>query len=263
VEREALTSVATPKISMRDVGKLFRDPRREVQALTGLNLDVTDGCFVALLGPSGCGKTTVLRIVAGLETPSAGEVLVGGRPVLGPGADRGMVFQTFTCFPWLTVQGNVEYALRLRGIPPSERAARADQHLAAVGLLGFGSAYPGTLSGGMQQRLAIARTLAREPEVLLMDEPFGSLDSQTRAEMQELLLDVWSRTRKTVLFVTHDVEEALFLADVVAVMSRRPGCIRTVIANPLMRPRHAEMKMDTEFVALRRHVTRLLRAMPT
>ncbi len=225
-----------------------------------MSLEVADGRFVALLGPSGCGKTTLLRIVAGLDEPSGGEVLVGGLPVVGPGADRGMVFQAFSCFPWLTVRGNVEYALRRRGVVnPRTRTALADEFLARVGLTGFRDAYPRTLSGGMQQRVAIARTLAREPEVFLMDEPFGSLDSQTRAEMQELLLQVWTGAQKTVLFVTHDVEEALFLADVVVLMSARPGTIRSLIPVPIARPRPPDVKMEPEFVELRRHVTAILR----
>jgi len=199
-------------------------------------------------------------MVAGLETPSDGDVLVNGFPVVGPGGDRGMVFQAFSCFPWLTVRGNVEYALRLRGVVDRRsRAVLAEEFLGKVGLSGFGEAYPRTLSGGMQQRLAIARTLAREPDILLMDEPFGSLDSQTRSEMQDLLLQVWTGAEKTVLFVTHDVEEALFLADTVVVMTARPGRVRTEIQVPIARPRRPDVKMEPEFVSLRREVTAVLR----
>jgi ABC-type nitrate/sulfonate/bicarbonate transport system ATPase subunit len=212
-----------------------------------------------LVGTSGCGKSTILRLVAGLVRPSAGRVLVDGRPIAGPGADRGMVFQSYTLFPWLTIQQNVEFGPKLRGAPPAERAGLARRYLGQIGLAGFEGVYPKELSGGMMQRVAIARALANDPAVLLMDEPFGALDAQTRAVMGELLLRVWEEAAKTVLFVTHDIEEALFLGDRVLVMTARPGRIREDVRVPLPRPRHVDMLTSPEFVALKRRVMDLIR----
>jgi ABC-type nitrate/sulfonate/bicarbonate transport system ATPase subunit len=197
--------------------------------------------------------------VAGLTRPTAGRVLVDSRAVGGPGADRGMVFQSYTLFPWLTVQQNVEFGPRLRGMPAGERAALARRYLAQVGLEGFERVYPKELSGGMMQRVAIARALANDPAVLLMDEPFGALDAQTRALMGELLLKVWGETEKTVLFVTHDIEEAIFLGDRVLVMTARPGRIREEVPVPLPRPRSMDVLTSPEFVALKRRVMDLIR----
>ena len=180
-------------------------------ALQATDLDVAENDFITILGPSGCGKSTLLRIVAGLDHPTAGEVLLDGRRIVGPGADRGMVFQSYTLFPWLTVRDNVCFGLRERGLPRAEQLERADAFLAKVGLRGFEHHYPKQLSGGMQQRTAIARALANDPRMLLMDEPFGALDHQTRELMQELLLGIWEEQKKTVLFVTHDIDEAVFM----------------------------------------------------
>lgn len=238
----------------------FRTRRGEViTALEGVSFEVRDQEFAVLVGTSGCGKSTVLRLVAGLLRPTEGRVLVDGRPVGGPGADRGMVFQSYTLFPWLTVRQNVEFGPRLRGVPAPERARLAHHYLAQVGLLGFEHVYPKELSGGMMQRVAIARALANDPAVLLMDEPFGALDAQTRALMGELLVRVWEQAAKTVLFVTHDIEEALFLGDRVLVMTARPGRIREEIAVPLPRPRTVDMVASAVFVDLRRRVTELIR----
>src|SRR5207248_9961571 len=178
--------------------------------------------FRVLLGPSGCGKSTLLRMIAGLDRPDRGEVLVNGQPVSGPDKDRGMVFQKYTSFPWLTVADNIAYGMKINGMPEAQRRQTVERLLEAVGLSGFAKAYPDTLSGGMQQRVAIARTLALRPQVVLMDEPFGALDAQTRADMQELLLRVWAESASAILFVTHDVDEAIYLADRIYVMSARP-----------------------------------------
>jgi len=220
------------------------------------------GEFRVLLGPSGCGKSTILRFVAGLDRPSKGEVLVNGKPVTGPGRDRGMVFQKYTSFPWLTVGENITYGLKVNGTPPAERR-RIEEHLVqAVGLSGFEKAYPDTLSGGMQQRLAIARTLAVRPEVILMDEPFGALDAQTRSDMQQLLLRIWDETASTVLFVTHDVEEGIYLGDRLFILSARPGTIVEDIPVPFGRPREAALKQSKEFQELVEYILACLRRAP-
>jgi NitT/TauT family transport system ATP-binding protein len=238
----------------------FRTRRGEtITALEEVSFEVRDQEFAVLVGTSGCGKSTILRLVAGLVPPSAGRVLVDGRPVSRPGADRGMVFQAYTLFPWLTVQRNVEFGPRLRGLAGPERERIARHYLAQVGLRGCEQVYPKELSGGMMQRVAIARALANDPAVLLMDEPFGALDAQTRALMGELLLQVWGESAKTVLFVTHDIEEALFLADRVFVMTARPGRIREELPVPLPRPRSADLTTTDTFVALKRRVAQLIR----
>ncbi|MGV9264890.1 ABC transporter ATP-binding protein [Kitasatospora sp. NPDC003701] len=205
--------------------------RRSVPVLAPTDLDFTAGSFTALLGPSGCGKSTVLNTVAGFVRPTAGRVLVGARPVTGPGPDRGVVFQHYALFPWLTARGNVEFALKRLGLPRAERRRRALAALAEVDLADGAEKYPAQLSGGMQQRVALARALAAEPEVLLMDEPFGALDALTRARMQALLTRLWQRTGTTVLFVTHDLDEALALAERVVVLGGRPG--RVLADHPL------------------------------
>ena len=248
------------KLAIRDLGVVFTRRRGgTVTAVENLSLGVRDEEFVSIVGPSGCGKSTLLRIVAGLIRPTSGEVLLDDRPVEGPGADRGMVFQSYTLFPWLTVQGNVEFGLRLRGRPAEERQEIVRRYLDLVGLRGTEPAYPKELSGGMQQRVAIARAMANEPAILLMDEPFGALDAQTRSVMQELLLRVWEQTHKTVLFVTHDIDEAILLSDRIYVMSARPGRIKTEVAVTLPRPREVSVMDTPEFIALRRRVHGLIR----
>ncbi len=224
-----------------------------------MSFEVEDQEFAVLVGTSGCGKSTILRLVAGLVPPSSGRVLLDGRPVTDPGADRGMVFQAYTLFPWLTVKRNVEFGPRLRGLPAGERETLAHRYIGQVGLRGFEHVYPRELSGGMMQRVAIARALANDPAVLLMDEPFGALDAQTRALMGELLLRVWGEAAKTVLFVTHDIDEALFLADRVLVMTARPGRIREEIQVPLPRPRTVDHLTSEAFVMLKRRVMQLIR----
>ena len=229
------------------------------RALDPVTLSVADNDFVTILGPSGCGKSTLLRIVAGLDQPTTGRVSLGGHTIHGPGADRGMVFQSYTLFPWLTVAENIAFGLRERGVPRHERERIVADYLARVKLKGFERHYPKMLSGGMQQRTAIARALANEPEILLLDEPFGALDNQTRGLMQELLLSIWEEQRKTVLFVTHDIEEAIFLGNRVVVMTARPGRIKADVPVGLAHPRHYTMKTSPEFTALKRRLIEEIR----
>ena len=229
-------------------------------ALRGFDLTVGENEFVALVGTSGCGKSTLLSIAAGLETPDEGFVTVDGEPVARPGLDRGVVFQSYTLLPWLTALGNVAFALRAAGRTGRDIKDIAREHLALVGLDGFADAYPAELSGGMKQRVAIARALSYRPKILLMDEPFGALDALTRHHMQELLTAVWEKHRLTVLFVTHDVEEAVYLSDRVAVMTNRPGRVKAVIDIDLPRPRHYELVSTPEFRALQTRVLQEIRS---
>jgi ABC-type nitrate/sulfonate/bicarbonate transport system ATPase subunit len=252
----------TPQLLIDGVSRVFPGVRggAPTRALEPTRLEVAKNDFITILGPSGCGKSTLLRIVAGLDRPSAGEVLLDGRRVTGPGSDRGMVFQSYTLFPWLTVAENIGFGLREKGVPSAERRDIIAAYVEKVGLRGFENHYPKQLSGGMQQRTAIARALANDPAILLLDEPFGALDNQTRALMQELLLGIWERERKTVLFVTHDIEEAIFLASRVAVMTARPGRIKAEIAVDLPHPRDYRMKTSPEFSALKARLTEEIRA---
>ncbi len=254
-------------IVFEGVQRKFVQGGKEFLAVGGVDLVVSDKEFVAIVGPSGCGKTTCMRMVAGLETPTSGRVLVGGRQVTQPGPDRAVVFQQFALFPWKTVRGNVEFGLRALGLAADQRQERVAQSLALMGLNGYEDAYPHQLSGGMQQRVAIARAYVLHPDVLLMDEPFGALDAQTRVVMQEELVRLARKNPKTVLFITHAVEEAVYLADRVVVMSRRPGLIREIIDVKSTRiaerwDDHARIEdvMDlNSFVHMRSHIWRLLR----
>lgn len=233
--------------------------RADVLALQPTSLSIADNEFVTLLGPSGCGKSTLLRMVAGLDRPSSGTIRLDGRPVNGPGADRGMVFQSYTLFPWLTVAENITFGLREKGMPDARQKEIVAHYIERVGLIGFENHWPKQLSGGMQQRTAIARALANDPKVLLLDEPFGALDNQTRALMQELLLGIWEREKKTVLFVTHDIEEAIFIATRCLVMSSRPGRIKADIAIDLPMQRHYTLKTSPAFSALKARLTEEIR----
>ena len=228
-------------------------------ALVPTSLTVADNDFITILGPSGCGKSTLLRIIAGLDVPTSGRVLLDGVPVTGPSVDRGMVFQSYTLFPWLTIRENVCFGLRERGMPPARQQEIARHWLDKVGLTGFERHYPKMLSGGMQQRTAIARALANDPKILLLDEPFGALDNQTRSLMQELLLSIWESDRKTVLFVTHDIEEAIFMASRVVVMSARPGRFKADVAVTIPHPREYTVKTTPEFSALKAQLTEQIR----
>src|SRR5580693_8539762 len=260
------------KITVRNVSRIFPAANGEsVNALENINFEIEDaftpagrdiGEFRVLLGPSGCGKSTLLRLIAGLDHPDSGEVLVNETAVHGPGKDRGMVFQKYTSFPWLTVAGNIAYGLKINGVPEAKRKETVAQLIEAIGLSGFENAYPETLSGGMQQRVAIARTLALRPSVILMDEPFGALDAQTRSEMQQLLLRVWDETASTILFVTHDVDEAIYLADRILVFSPRPGTIVEDLPVLFGRPRDPEVRQSAEFHEMQQHVLACLRRAP-
>ena len=250
------------KLVIENVSRVFPAVRggTPTRALEPTSLTVGDNDFVTILGPSGCGKSTLLRLVAGLDTPTTGRILLDGRPVTDPGPDRGMVFQSYTLFPWLSVADNIAFGLREKGMPVVERQRIVAQWLGNIGLQSFAAHYPKQLSGGMQQRTAIARALANDPAILLLDEPFGALDNQTRALMQELLLGIWERDRKTVIFVTHDIEEAIFLASRVLVMSARPGRIKADLPVDLPHPRHYTIKTSPEFSALKARLTEEIRA---
>jgi len=248
-------------LSVQGVSRVFTSPKgAKTQALTPVDFEVRENDFVTILGPSGCGKSTLLRIVAGLDHPSTGRVLLDGQPVDGPGADRGMVFQSYTLFPWLTIEQNIRFGLRERGLPEAQQKERADYFIAKVGLRGFEQHFPKQLSGGMQQRTAIARALANDPKILLLDEPFGALDNQTRVLMQELLLGIWESAQKTVLFVTHDIDEAIFMANRVAVFSARPGRIKAELAVNFPNPPHYTIKTSPEFMDLKAQLTEEIRA---
>jgi len=244
-----------PLLSIRGVTKRFPVGDGEIEALARVDLTIARGEFVCLISASGCGKSTLLRIVAGFEEPTNGEVTVHGRPVTGPGSDRGMVFQDYALFPWMTVRQNIAFGPRQRGLLRTEIAAIADEFVKLVGLERFADRYPSQLSGGMKQRVAIARVLANNADILLMDEPFGALDALTREQLQRELLQIWTRTGVTVIFVTHSVEEAVLLSDRVVVMSAGPGRIASDIAIDLPRPRDVS---SPEFNAIRRDVARRL-----
>ena len=238
-------------LQISQVSKTFAGANGGTAALQATDLNVAENDFITILGPSGCGKSTLLRMVAGLDAPTTGSIALDGRPVTGPGADRGMVFQSYTLFPWLTVLQNVCFGLREKGLAQVEQYAIARPFLAKVGLKGFENHFPKQLSGGMQQRTALARALANNPRMLLMDEPFGALDHQTRELMQELLQGIWEAEQKTVLFVTHDIDEAIFMGNRVVVMSARPGRIKCDLPVPIAHPRHYSVKTSPVFVALK------------
>ncbi len=233
------------------VSKVFSGRRGEVAALADVDLHVDHGELVCLLGASGCGKSTLLSIIGGLDHPTSGRVTVGGDEVIGPGADRGMVFQAYSLFPWLTVRRNIEFGLELAGVDHAARTARVDELLGTMMLTEFAEALPRELSGGMRQRVAIARALAPEPDILLLDEPFGALDAQTRRHLQDFLLALWRRTGATILMVTHDVEEAIYLASRVYVLAPRPGRVLEEIDIPFGRDRGPTVKRDPRFIDLR------------
>ena len=248
------------EIVFENVSRAFRRDGRDTLAVDSVSFEVREREFVALVGPSGCGKTTCLRMAAGLDFPTAGAVRVGGKPVTEPGPQRAVVFQQFALFPWKTVHDNIEFGLRSQGVPQFERRARIAQQLELMGLQGYESAYPHELSGGMQQRVAIARCYVMNPDVLLMDEPFGALDTQTRVLMQEELLRIWEANQKTILFVTHSVDEAVALSDRVVVLTARPGTVKASIPVPFKRPRSVEDLMhDVAAMELRSELWHLVK----
>ncbi|RAZ90877.1 ABC transporter ATP-binding protein [Mesorhizobium hawassense] len=250
--RSAGTTMAIEDVTLR-----YGDANG-VLALDDVSLKVAKNEFCVIVGPSGCGKSSLLYLAAGLNDVTSGTIKVDGREVIEPGPDRGMVFQSYTLFPWLTVRANIEYGPKRKGLPAEQRRQIVDQYLDEVGLAPFADHYPAQLSGGMKQRVAIARALANDPAVLLMDEPFGALDSQTRGTMQKLLLRVWERQQKTVLFVTHDIDEALVLGDRVLVMTARPGKIKAEIKVDIPRPRSMDVILEPDFIALKRRILGLL-----
>lgn len=255
----ALPPTALPKLEVCHLSKSFGDQSKQSIVLDDFNLQLFPREFGCLVGASGCGKSTLLNIVAGLATPSAGEVLIDGRVVTGPGSDRGMVFQNYTLYPWLTVAKNIAFGLQLRKMPKSEQRDRVEYYLKVVGLSQYADAYPKQLSGGMKQRVAIARALANEPAVLLMDEPFGALDAQTKEQMQQFLLELWEQTHITVLMITHDVEEAIFLSQRVYVMSAFPGWIKLELPIDLPEHRELDIKLSPHFIEIKRQVLHALR----
>jgi NitT/TauT family transport system ATP-binding protein len=247
-------------IEGRNVSLTFRPPNRTpVRALGGFDIEVAEGEFLSILGPSGCGKSTFLNVVLGLTKPDSGEVLMRGKPIGGPGGDRAMVFQEFGLLPWRTVQHNIELGLELKKVAAEKRRAIAERLVVLVGLAGFEQHYPHELSGGMKQRVGLARALATDPDVLLMDEPFAALDAQTRDLMQAELLRIWREARKTVLFVTHQIDEAIYLSDRVMVMSKRPGRAKKTFAIDLPRPREYEMRVTPQFNDLKLEIWNTLK----
>ncbi|MCR4706196.1 MAG: ABC transporter ATP-binding protein [Lachnospiraceae bacterium] len=246
------------KLEVRDLTKIYTGKSGDVVAIDHVNLKVEEAEFVMIVGPSGCGKTTLINMIGGLLEPTSGEVLLDGKPAKGPGPDRGMVFQSYSLFPWLTVQKNVEFGLKMRGIPASKRAEQAREYIKLVNLEGFENALPKELSGGMKQRVAIARTLANKPEMLLMDEPFGALDAQTRVVMQELLAKISRETKTTILFITHDIDEAVLLGQRIYVMSRRPGTIKAALDVNLPPERSHECFVMPEFLETKKKIMDML-----
>lgn len=255
----------TDKIVVEEICKTFVKVERgseskKIEALRNVSLTIKQDEFLSIIGPSGCGKTTLLRIMDGLTPVDSGQILINGTPIDGPGPDRAMVFQSFGLLPWKTTLDNVAFGLQLRGVPLSKRKEIAREHINLVGLEGFEDAYAHELSGGMQQRVGIARALATDPEILLMDEPFGAIDAQTRELMQEELLRIWSTKRKTVIFITHSIDEAVYLSDRILVLSSRPGQVREILEVNLPRPRwDYDVRGHQEFGALRSHIWSMLK----
>jgi NitT/TauT family transport system ATP-binding protein len=253
---------ALAKIAVRGLNKVFPLGSESFSALTNVDLDIADGEFVTVVGPSGCGKSTLMNVVAGLEEPTSGEVLVDGKPVDGPSPERGVIFQQYALFPWLTVRKNVEFGLTIAGVGKAERRKRAEHFIDLVGLMDYADQLPKALSGGMKQRCAIARAYAADPTLLLMDEPFGALDALTRVTLQDQLLETWQNEKRTVLFVTHDVEEAVYLASRVIVMAARPGRIAEIIDVDIPYPRTDETRLDEHFTAIKNRVWRAVYHQP-
>ncbi|NLK78849.1 MAG: ABC transporter ATP-binding protein [Clostridiales bacterium] len=250
--------VASSKILAEHIDKIYTSGKKSTKAIEDVSIDIQDNDFVCIVGPSGCGKSTLLRMLAGLDFPSAGNIIIDDRKVTGPGPDRGMVFQTYTLFPWMTVEDNIKFGLKLKKLPKDEQQEIADRYLDIIGLKKFAKSYPKELSGGMKQRVAIARALANKPEVLLMDEPFGALDPHTKSMMQLLMREIWEKEHPTVVFITHDIDEAVFLADKIYVMSARPGKVIKEVNVYLPHKRRLELKDTPEFINIRKGINDLL-----
>ena len=246
-------------IEVKGFGLRYETLEGAMPAVTDVDLDVRPGEFVSIIGPSGCGKSTLLNALAGFLKPTVGSVCVDGEPVCGPSAERGVVFQQYSLFPWKTVRENVEFGLKMKGMGKAQRRAAARTLLGLAGLLAFENHYPDRLSGGMKQRVGIVRALATGPRILLLDEPFGALDAQTRTIMQQILTNMWQKLKTSVLFITHDIDEAIYLSDRVYVMTARPGRIKAEIVVPLARPRDPSVILSSEFLALRRGLMSLIR----
>ena len=255
----AVAQTGRGRVEIANLAVRFGANGGSVEALNDVAMHIDSGEFVSIIGPSGCGKSTLLNVVGGFLKPSSGGVSLDGAPIGGPGADRGVVFQQYSLFPWMTVRKNVEFGLKMQRMPRSRRETAARTLLGLAGLLSFENHYPDQLSGGMKQRVGIVRALATSPQMLLMDEPFGSLDAQTREVMQQILTNMWQKFRISVLFITHDIDESIFLSDRIYVMTARPGRIKAEIQVPLPRPRTAEMTTSVEFVALTRKLRALIR----
>lgn len=253
--------LASSKIRTEHIDKVYSSNGHEdMKALSDISIDIQDNDFVCIVGPSGCGKSTLLRILAGLDFPTRGKVIVNDHVVKGPGADRGMVFQTYTLFPWMSVEDNIKFGLKLKKMPQDKQQEIADKYLEIIGLTKFRNSYPKELSGGMKQRVAIARALANQPEVLLMDEPFGALDPHTKAMMQLLMREIWEKEHPTVVFITHDIDEAVFLADKIYIMSTHPGMIMEEKNIYLPHKRTLDIKDSQEFLKIRREINEELYA---
>ena len=245
-------------LDVQKAGRIFSSPKGDVEALRDIDVQVRSGEFISVIGQSGCGKSTFIRILAGLERTTSGQALLDGKQIDGPGPDRGMVFQSYTLFPWLTVKKNVMFGLEVAGEGPHGAEETAMQWLELVGLKKFANSYPHELSGGMKQRTSIARALANQPRILLMDEPFGALDAQTRAQMQAYLLEIWEHINTTILFITHDLEEAVYLADRILVLGANPGHVQEIIEVPVPRPRGPEQFISPEFLATKKRLEDLI-----
>lgn len=250
--------VASSKILAEHIDKVYVSGKKQTVAIEDASIDIQDNDFVCIVGPSGCGKSTLLRMLAGLDFPTSGKIIVNDRTVTGPGPDRGMVFQTYTLFPWMTVENNIKFGLKIKKMPKDKQQEIADRYLDIIGLKKFAKSYPKELSGGMKQRVAIARALANQPEVLLMDEPFGALDPHTKSMMQLLMREIWEKEHPTVVFITHDIDEAVFLANKIYVMSARPGKIIKEVNVYLPHKRDLELKDSPEFIKIRKSINDLL-----
>ena len=250
--------VASSKIRAEHIDKVYKTGKKSVAAIEDVSIDIQDNDFVCIVGPSGCGKSTLLRMLAGLDFPSAGNIIVNDRKVTGPGPDRGMVFQTYTLFPWMNVEDNIKFGLKIKKLPKAEQQEIADRYLKIIGLEKFAKSYSKELSGGMKHRVAIARALANQPEVLLMDEPFGALDPHTKSMMQLLMREIWVKEHPTVVFITHDIDEAVFLADKIYVMSARPGKMIKRVNVYLPHKRTLDLKDSPEFIKIRKGINDLL-----
>lgn len=251
-------NLANSKIYVKDLQKIYHSAKGDTVAMKDVNINILENEFVCIVGPSGCGKSTLLRMVAGLDEATTGQIVIKDRNIIGPGSDRGMVFQAYTLFPWMTVADNIKFGLKLRKIPAKEQEEITDRYLRVIKLDNFRNNYPRELSGGMKQRVAIARALANSPEVLLMDEPFSALDPQTRADMQLLIRQIWQVEKPTIMFVTHDIEEAIFLSSKIYVLTSRPGTVKKEVPVILPYERELSLKDSERFIQIRKEVNSLI-----